>query len=168
MEAEIVNKVANANIEQIDLLDFVDKTPVQVIDLKDVLWNEFVLKEKDFRLWVKEHDWSKYANQNVQVYCSNDAIIPAWAYMLIVTQLGGAKQIIYGDAAQTKSDLFFANLENWDVSAYTDKIVMVKGCSLIPNPNKAYMVLTKKLMPVAKTVMFGEPCSAVPVYKKAK
>lgn len=166
MAEEIVNKVAGAQIEQIDLIDFTFKGEILAIDLKEQLWNELVLKEKEFRAWVKEHDWSKYANQTVTVYCSNDAIIPAWAFMLITAHLQDASQIICGSPAQAKSDLFFSNLENWDVQHLQDKRAMVKGCSNIPNPNKAYVELTKKLTPVVKSLMFGEPCSAVPVYKK--
>ena len=166
MEGEIVNKVANAGIEQIDLGDFVEKSPLMGIDLKDLLWNEMVLREKEFRNWVKEHDWTVYADMNVHIYCSNDAIVPAWAYMLLVTNLQNATTIIYGDEKRAKEDLFFANLENWNINDLTDKRVMVKGCSTIPNPNKAYVVLTERLVPVVKNLMFGEPCSAVPVYKR--
>ncbi len=168
MEGEIVNKVANAQIEQIDLLDFVAKGALKSIDLKDLLWNELVLREKEFRVWLKEHDWNQYENQNVQVYCSNDAIIPAWAYMLLVAHLQHAQGIYFGDEAKVKEDLFFDALNSWDVSHLENKIAMVKGCSNIPNPTKAYVVLTQRLVPVVKNLMFGEPCSAVPVFKKKK
>jgi hypothetical protein len=166
MEETIVNKVAKAQIEQIDLKDFVNKDQLLGIDVKELLWEELVLKEKEFRTWVKEHDWQQYTNQLVQVYCSNDAIIPAWAYMLITTQLENAKQVFFGDEEAVLEDVFFYNLNAWDVQHLEDKRVMVKGCSSIPNPQKAYVELTKKLMPVAKNLMFGEPCSAVPVFKR--
>ena len=166
MAEEIVNKVAGAQIEQIDLIDFTFKGTLLEIDLKDQLWNELVLKEKEFRAWVKQHDWSIYSNQTVAVYCSNDAIIPAWAFMLVTANLSEASRIICGSPETANSDLFFSNLENWDVSHLQDKRAMVKGCSNIPNPNKAYVELTKKLTPVVKSLMFGEPCSAVPVFKK--
>jgi hypothetical protein len=168
MEGEILNKVANAQIEQIDLLDFVAKRSLKSIDLKELLWNELVLREKEFRSWIKEHDWSVYTNQDVNIYCSNDAIVPAWAYMLIVANLEGAKSISYGDAKQVEEELFFKALNTWDVSHLENKIAMVKGCSNIPNPTKAYVVLTQRLVPVVKNLMFGEPCSAVPVFKKKK
>lgn len=168
MEGEIVNKVANAQIEQIDLLDFVDKNPLKSIDLKDLLWNELVLREKEFRTWIKDHDWDQYSNQNVQIYCSNDAVVPAWAYMLLVANLQNAKNIVYGDDKQAKEELFFKALADWDITNLKDKILMVKGCSNIPNPTKAYIVLTQRIVPIAKNLMFGEPCSAVPVYKKKK
>lgn len=167
MEGEIVNKVAEAGIEQIDLSDFKNNTEIWVIDLKDRLWNELVLKEKDFRDWVKDHDWSVYEGKIVSIHCSADAVIPSWAYMLITSKLE-LSTVFYGDAEKVKSDLFFSALENWDIDHLKDKRVMVKGCSDIPEPNKAYVVLTRRLMPIVKSLMFGEPCSAVPVFKKAK
>lgn len=166
MAEEIVNKVAQAGIEQIDLFDFLSRDEISVIDLKDQLWNEFVLKEKEFRQWVKDHNWEQYDAGRVAVYCSNDAILPSWAFMLVAAQLAKAKSVVYGSIQQAKEELFFTNLESWDTSHLKDKRVMVKGCSDIPNPNKAYVVLTKRLLPVVKSLMFGEPCSAVPVYKK--
>ena len=166
MSDEIVNKIAAAQIEQIDLASFLNKELILEIDLNEQLWNEMVLKEKDFRNWIKEHDWDQYKNQIVIVFCSNDAIIPAWAFMLITSSLSAAKEIICGDRKTAEGELFFANLENWKIEDLADKRVMVKGCSNIPNPNKAYTDLTKKLIPVVKSLMFGEPCSAVPVYKK--
>lgn len=166
MAEEIVNKVAQAGIEQIDLKSFVSNEKIIEIDLKDQLWNELVLKEKEFRQWVKDHDWEQYDGSVVCVFCSNDAIIPAWAYMLITSSLVGAKEVIQGDMNDAKEHLFFMNLDQWPIDHLQDKRVMVKGCSDIPKPNKAYVELTKKLHPVVKSLMFGEPCSAVPVYKK--
>lgn len=166
MAEEIVNKVAQAGIEQIDLKDFLFKGEIMTIDLKDLLWNELVLREKEFREWVNEHDWQQYTGKAVAIYCSNDAIVPAWAFMLITANLTEAYQIVFGNLQQAREDLFISNLKNWDVTRLSDKRVMVKGCSDIPAPNKAYVILTNKLVPVVKSLMFGEPCSAVPVYKK--
>lgn len=166
MAEEIINKVALAAIEQIDLASFKETNDILVIDLKDQLWNELVLKEKDFREWVGQHDWQQYANANVCIYCSSDAIIPAWAFMLVTAQLGHSKKVICADPKAAEAELFFSNLDNWSIDHLKDKRVMVKGCSNIPNPNRAYVELTNKLMPVVKSLMFGEPCSAVPVYKK--
>lgn len=166
MAEEIVNKVAQAKIEQIDLSTFKNQETVMSIDLKELLWNELVLKEKEFRTWVKDHDWKQYADKVVCLYCSNDAIVPSWAYMLLTSKLEDAKLVLHGNPAEVEEDLFFANLSNWDISHLQDKRVMVKGCSDIPDPNRAYIELTKKLQPVVKSLMFGEPCSAVPVYKK--
>ncbi len=168
MQDEIINKVAESGIEQIDLASFINKEPLFEIDLKSQLWNELVLKEKDFREWVKSHDWNQYSDQIVVIYCSNDAIIPAWAYMLITSQLEKAKNVICGSIDEAKEELFFNNLSSWDILPLADKRVMVKGCSNIPKPNKAYTVLTNRLIPTVKSLMFGEPCSAVPVFKKKK
>lgn len=166
MADEIVNKVAEAGIEQIDLKDFTLKEPVLEIDLKHQLWNELVLREKDFRDWVKSHDWSQYQNRVVVVYCSVDAIVPAWAYMLVTAELKDAKAVYCIEPSTIKSNYFFDQLANWNVEHLRDKRVMVKGCSDIPDPDRAYVTLTRKLVPVVKSFMFGEPCSAVPVYKK--
>lgn len=166
MSDEIINKVAGAQIEQIDLSSFLNKEPILEIDLKEQLWNELVLKEKEFRVWVKGHDWKIYENRIVAIYCSNDAIIPAWAFMLVTSNLANAKKIICANSEGASEELFFDNLRDWDIVGLQDKRVMVKGCSDIPNPNKAYTVLTRRLVPVVRSLMFGEPCSAVPVYKR--
>ena len=165
MADEIVNKVAGANIEQIDLSDFISRDTIVEIDLKDQLWNELVLKEKDFRAWVKTSDWTIFSDKVVCLFCSADAIIPAWAYMLVTSHLIDAQKIIFGDSAIAKEELFFDKLNGWDISSLENKRVMVKGCSDVPNPNKAFGVLTNRLQPVVKSLMFGEPCSAVPVFK---
>ena len=166
MADEIVNKIAQAQIEQIDLKDFLFKGEVKEIDLKDQLWNELVLKESDFRAWVKDHDWVTYDNEIVCVFCSADAIVPAWAFMLVTAKLNAAKKVIFGSPKDAQGQLFFEAISQWDVSQLENKRVMVKGCSDIPEPNKAYVEFTAKLLPVVKSLMFGEPCSAVPVYKK--
>ena len=166
MAEEIVNKVAQAGIEQIDLGDFMNREEILLIDLKDQLWNELVLKEKEFRQWVADHNWDQYNDKAVAVFCSNEAIIPAWAFMLVTAKLANAKSVVCGSVEEAKEELFFNNLNNWDIAHLEDKRVMVKGCSDIPNPNKAYVVLTDRLLPIVKSLMFGEPCSAVPVYKR--
>lgn len=166
MSEEIVNKVAGAGIVQLDLKDFLSRGTIISLDLKDQLWNELVLKEKEFRDWVKNHDWQQYDNQIVCVFCSADAIIPSWAYMIVASELSGAKKIHFGNLAQAREEEFFENLQGWNVGDLKDKRVMVKGCSDIPNPEKAYLILTRKLVPVVKSLMFGEPCSAVPVFKR--
>ena len=166
MAEEIINRIAQAGIEQIDLADFNVKQDIVGIDLKDRLWNELVLKEKDFRHWVKATDWTQYDGKYVHVFCSSDAIIPAWAYMLVTAELDKASVVYFGDLSEAQEQLFFDNLRNWDISHLKDKRVMVKGCSDIPNPQKAYVVLTRRLQPVVRSLMFGEPCSAVPVYKQ--
>lgn len=166
MSDQIINKVAEAGIEQIDLKDFVLKEPVLEIDLKNQLWNELVLKEKEFRDWIKNHTWNEYQKRVVSVFCSADAIVPSWAFMLVTAELKNAKAVYFALPKQVEEEYFFDQLRNWNVSHLADKRVMVKGCSDIPNPEKAYVMLTQKLVPVVKSLMFGEPCSAVPVYKK--
>ena len=166
MDEEIVNRVAQSGIEQIDLTSFKYKDELVGVDISEALWNGFVLKEDDFRNWVKEKNWDMYSGKAVHVFNSVDAIIPSWAYMLITAQLQNANSVLFGNRTSAESELFFKQLELWDVSPFKDKIVMVKGCSDIPDPEKAYLVLTRKLQPVVKTLMFGEPCSAVPVYKR--
>lgn len=166
MSGEIVNKVAEANIEQIDLISFKNQDELVGIDLKEQLWEGFVLREKEFRSWVKDHDWTQYNGKRVFIFCSTDAIVPAWAFMLVTTQLADSISIHCGDQKFTEEEIFFQNLNQWNIDHLDEVRVMVKGCSNIPNPNKAYVELTKKLQPQVKSLMFGEPCSAVPVYKK--
>ncbi|MGV6860272.1 MAG: DUF2480 family protein [Putridiphycobacter sp.] len=167
MAEEIVNRVAKANIIQIDLKDYLTKDPIFSFDLKQALWQEIALKEDVFRDFVKNFDWSTYANQQVGIFCSVDAIIPAWAYMVITTELKNVNATIYfGEEQAVKAELFFNNISDLDSDEFKDKRVMVKGCSDIPNPNKAFLEITNKLVPTVKSLMFGEPCSAVPVFKR--
>ncbi|MFK8038753.1 MAG: DUF2480 family protein [Crocinitomicaceae bacterium] len=167
MELPIENKVEKANIKQIDLIDFVGNAPIYPFDLKGGLWQGMAVKEKEFRQFIKDTDWSNFANQLVTIYCSVDAIIPAWAYMLATTELNKVEaKVFFGDSSATQEAIFFQNLHQMDLSPFTDERVMVKGCSNIPNPTRAYVELTNILVPVVKSLMFGEPCSAVPVYKK--
>ncbi len=166
MDLPIENKVAKANILQIDLLDYVSKTNLLTFDIKQGLWQEMVLKEKDFRQFIKAFDWEKYRNENVCLFCSVDAVVPAWAYMIVTTMLKKVDaNVLYGSQNQVREILFFENLSNIKIEEFTGQRVMVKGCSDIPSPTKAYVELTKLLMPTVKSLMFGEPCSAVPVFK---
>jgi hypothetical protein len=167
MAEEIVNKIAKANILQIDLGDFVSKTQIVEFDLKAGLWQEMVIKEDLFRDFIKTTNWSNFESKTVAVFCSVDAIIPAWAFMLVTTELKKINSNIYfGTSSEVKANVFFENLSNINVAELTDQRVMVKGCSDIPNPNKAYVDLTNLLVPAVKSLMFGEPCSAVPVFKR--
>lgn len=167
MSDEIINKVAKANILQIDLGDFVLKEQIHQFDLKQALWQEMIVKEDHFRDFIKGFDWSVYSGKTVAVYCSEDAIVPAWSFMLVVTKLKEVNAIIYfGDIEAVKEIAFFSNLLDMRVSDYENERVMVKGCSTIPNPNRAYVELTNLLVPKVKSLMFGEPCSAVPVFKR--
>jgi len=167
MSDEIVNKVAKANILQIDLGDFVSKDTILEFDLKQALWQEMVVKEDFFRDFVKSFDWSVYQSEQVALFCSQDAIVPAWAFMVITTELKNVDaKIHFGSLTEVKGRLFFENLLALNVSEFENQRVMVKGCSTIPNPNRAYVELTNLLVPAVKSLMFGEPCSAVPVFKR--
>ena len=167
MSDEIINKVAKANILQIDLGDFVSNETILEFDIKQALWQEMALKEDFFRDFIKTFDWSIYQSKTVTVFCSEDAIIPAWAFMVIATELKNVDATIhFGKLLEIKDKLFFNNLLALDTSEYENERVMVKGCSTIPNPNRAYVELTNLLIPSVKSLMFGEPCSAVPVFKR--
>ena len=167
MADEIINKVAKANILQIDLGDYLSKTSILEFDLKQGLWQEMVIKEDYFRDFIKSFDWSVYDSKLVALFCSIEAIVPAWAYMLITTQLKAVNASIhFGTIDQINERLFFKNLLSIDISQFENERVMVKGCSTIPDPNRAYIELTNLLVPSVKSLMFGEPCSAVPVFKR--
>lgn len=167
MAEEIINKVAKANIVQIDLADFLNKEDVLTFDLKQALWQEMIVKEDHFRGFIKNFDWSIYANEYVAIYCSEDVIVPAWSFMLVATKLKEVNATInFGDSSQVQEIVFFDKLSRINVNELENQRVMVKGCSSVPNPNRAYVELTNLLVPKVKSLMFGEPCSAVPVYKR--
>jgi len=164
---QIVNKVAESGIITLDLEQFYPKGEIGVFDMKDHLFMGLILKEKDFRTALQNLDWEQYKDKNVAVTCSADAIIPVWAYMLVATYLQPvAKEIIFGDENTLIQTIISKNLSAIDTSEYTDKRVVVKGCGEIKIPDAIYMEVTAKLRPVAKSIMYGEPCSTVPIYKK--
>ncbi len=167
MEAVIKNKVAESGIVTLDLEDYYPKGDIVVFDIKDYLFMGLILKEKDFRLALQNLDVENYRHKFVAVFCSADAIIPMWAYMLIASALQGiAKDIVFGDEKNLINTLFIKNIYGLNISDYEDKRVVVKGCGDIQIPETAYLEITNKLRPVAKTIMYGEPCSTVPIYKK--
>lgn len=167
MAEEIVNKVAESGIVTLDLEAYYPREPRMVFDLKDFLFMGMILKEKEFRESLKNHDWEAYRNHYVGVYCSADAIIPIWAYMLVTSYLQPvARDIILGDEKQLLQTLFIRNLSAIDVAQFEGKRIVVKGCGDTPIGEFAYLEITKMLMPVAKSIMYGEPCSTVPIYKK--
>lgn len=167
MAEEIINRVANSKVKTIDLEDFYPKGQRVLIDFKSWLYEEFVLKEKDFRLAVANHDWSQYQDCFIALHCSNDAIIPDWAFMLISVHLQPyAKQTIVGTLEQLETSLFQDFIGNLDLSEYKNLPIIIKGCSKKPIPLSAYIMLSQKLMPVAKSIMYGEACSAVPLFKR--
>jgi len=167
MSEEIVNKVAQSLLTTIDLEEYYPKEEIVVFDLKPFLFMELILKEKDFRASLQNTDWSVYQNKIVAVTCSADAVIPVWAYMLVATYLEPvAKNIIMGDEKKAIEISLLQKIQAINIDDYTDKRIVVKGCGNLPIGEFAYMEITKRLRPVVKSIMYGEPCSTVPVYKK--
>lgn len=166
---EIVNKVANSVLEVFDLEDYYPKGIRTQIDISQWLIEGFLLKEKDFREHLKNHDWSQYQDHYVAINCSTDAIIPAWASILVTIQLVPfAKKIINGTIEDLESSLYEELLLELDYSQYKDKPLIIKGCSKKPVPMRAYVLAATYLQPYAKSIMYGEACSAVPLYKVSK
>ena len=166
MENEIINKVANSGLITIDLEEYFPKGERVSFDLKPLLFQELILKEKDFREFIKEHDWPFYQNKFVAIICTADAIVPTWAYMLVSIALKPfAKKIIFGNLETLETVLYHDALQTINYSHYTDKRVVVKGCGNLPVIINAYVELVNGLRPFAKSIMYGEPCSTVPLYK---
>lgn len=169
MPEEIVNRVAKSPIITFNLENLYSKGERREIDIQQWLYEGFILKEKEFRATLKTTDWSQYNDCFVALYCSTDAIVPAWAFMLISTYLHPiAKKVIVGRQQDLEDILFAEAIKDLDVSSYENKPVIVKGCSDKPVPETAYILLIQKLQPIVKSLMFGEACSAVPLYKKRK
>lgn len=167
--SEIINRVANSQLITFDLEDFYPQGERVLFDIKDWLLEGFVLREKDFRERAKNFDWSVYKDAYVALTCSTDAVIPGWAYMLLTTYLTPhARKVVVGDLAALESLLYSQIIRDLDVSEYQDKPVIVKGCSRKPVPENAYIELIQKLQPVARSIMYGEACSSVPLFKKSK
>lgn len=166
---EIVNKVAGSGLVTIDLEEFYPKGERVVLDIKDQLFQGLLLREKDFREFIKQEDWSKYNGMYVAVTCSADAIIPTWAYMLLASALEPfAKKVVFGSAETLETVLYDELLRSLDVQQYKDARVVIKGCGNLPVPRAAYVELTRLLRPHVKSIMYGEPCSTVPIYKQPK
>lgn len=167
MDNPIINRVAGSGIVTFDLETLYHGGKRMELDIKDTLFMGMILKEKDFRDWLKNHDWEQYRDCNVAVFCSADAIIPNWAYMLIASRLSGvAHHFVFGNLADLENSLFQEAISAIQPEEYTNQRVVVKGCGDKNVPVAAYMEISRKLLPFVKTLMFGEPCSTVPVYKK--
>ena len=166
MAEEIINKVAESGLINLDLEEWYPQGERVLFDIAPLLWEGMALKEKDFRAFVKENDWSEYAGKYVAVQCSVDAIIPTWAYMLLASELQPhAKLVVFGTFEDVERTLFTQLLQKMDLEPYRDQRVIVKGCSRLPVPLDAYVQLVTKIRPVVKSLMFGEACSTVPLYK---
>jgi len=167
MQDEIVNKVAQSKLITFNLEDHYPQGNRVVLDIKDWLYEGFILKEKEFRAFVDAHDWSQYEGAYVAMQCSTDAIVPGWAYLLLSVKLSGiAKKAIQGSLVDLETSIYQSVIENIDVSEYQDKLIIIKGCSKKPVPANAYLFLAERLKPVAKSIMYGEACSSVPLYKR--
>lgn len=166
---EIINRVANSVLEVFDLEDYYPNGIRTQIDISQWLLEGFLLKEKDFREALKNHDWSQYQNHFVAIYCSTDAIVPAWANILVATYVAPfAQKVVSGNLNDLETALYQEILLTLDYTLYQDKPVIIKGCSKKPVPESAYIIAVQKLQPIAKSIMYGEACSAVPLFKKAK
>lgn len=167
IQENIINKVAESGLTSFDLADFYPQGERVVYDIKENLFHGLILKEKDFREFIKEHDWVQYQGKHVAITCTADAIVPTWAYMLLANRLAPyAKTIVFGTLETLETVLFENALSNLDLEQYRNQRIVLKGCGDIPVPVSAYVDLTAKLTKVAKSIMYGEPCSTVPIFKR--
>lgn len=164
---EIVNRVQQSGLISMDLADFKPSVSMVELDISEQLWQGLVLKEKDFRAWVKENDWAVFDGKAVYVHCKVDAIIPTWAYMLIGSRLlPHASDFVIGSKTDLEKHLMLKRIQSEPLEDYIDGRIIIKGCADIADPAFAMTELVKHLQPVAKSIMYGEPCSTVPVFKR--
>ena len=169
IQETIVNKVAQSGLITVDLADFSPRGERVVYDIKDNLFHGLILREKDFREFVKSHDWQQYTGKYVAITCTADAIVPTWAYMLLANQLAPyAKEVVFGDLETLETLLFERALNRLDMERYRDQRVVVKGCGDTPIPESAFVKFTVLLSQAARSVMYGEPCSTVPIFKRSQ
>ena len=167
---EIVNKVENSGLIQVDLLDYLPKQNELVpFDFAPFLWEGLVLREKEFRASLKEHDWSQYQDKVVYLFCSSDAILPSWAFLLVNTYLSPiAKMAVAGNKDDAKQAALIQAINELDLKQFENGKLIVKGCSDLPDSSNAMMTFFSRVQTVCSSIMFGEPCSTVPIYKKPK
>ncbi|NML67845.1 DUF2480 family protein [Hymenobacter sp. RP-2-7] len=169
MEPLFVNRVASSGLVTLNLEEYIHPGERVVYDIKDNLFHGLMLREKDFREFIKTHDWAQYAGQNVAIICSADAIVPTWAYMLLATKLQAhAHHYVFGSLEALEQSLFEQAIARLNPADYQDAKLVVKGCGDKPVPTFAYVAIMQRLLPVAASIMYGEPCSTVPLYKKPK
>jgi hypothetical protein len=167
IQENIINKVASSGLLTFNLEDYYDKGERLVYDIKDNLFHGLMLREKDFREFIKMHDWSAYAGKNIAITCSAGAIVPTWAYMLLANKLQPfAHEVVFGNLETLDAVLFSKALAKVDLQNYAGERVVIKGCADIDVPVSAYVEITSLLTPVVKSIMYGEPCSTVPIYKR--
>lgn len=169
MADEIINKVSNSKLITLDLEELYPEGERVLFDIKDWLFDQIILKEKDFRASVKDHDWSRYENTYVALTCSVDAIIPSWAYLLLSSELAPySKKIVVGNLELLETSLFQDIIQNLSIESFKEKPIIIKGCAQKPIPASAFSMLIHKLQPIAKSIMYGEACSTVPLFKKKR
>ena len=169
MKEEIINRVANSKLITIDLEDFYPNEERVSIDISQWLFEGLILREKEFRQVIHSYDWQQYSGQYVALHCSSDAIIPGWAYLLISSALQPfAKKTIVGTLEVLEILLYQDIIANFDPAPFKDKSIIIKGCATKPIPENAYVLLLQKLQPIARSLMYGEACSSVPLYKASK
>lgn len=167
MSEEIVNRVANSKLVTFNLEDLYPKGERLAFDISSWLLEGIVLREKEFREKAKEHDWNQYQDTYVALYCSTDAIVPGWAYLLLSLHLTPyTKKVVVGSLEELESILFAELIKDLDVSEFHNKPIIIKGCAHKPIPQNAYVLLAQKMQPIAKSIMYGEACSSVPLFKK--
>lgn len=167
MSESFINKVTESGLISLDLAQYIPTNDILVFDIKPYLFMELILKEKDFRASLSAIDWNQFENKIVGIFCSADAIIPMWANMLIVANLSPfAKSVYFGDEQKTRELVLLDEIQKIDAASFIDHRVVVKGCGDTPIGESAFIAITQKLRPVVKSIMYGEPCSTVPVYKK--
>jgi hypothetical protein len=164
---EIINKVAQSGIVSVDLETFFPDAEISIFDIKDFLFKGLILREKDFRVALANIDWKQYTGKYITITCSADAIIPQWAYMLVcVYAQPYARSVLFGTANEALRTIYFLEMQKIDIEQYRNARIVVKGCSNKPVPPDAYVFITNLLRPVAKSIMYGEPCSTVPLFKR--
>ena len=167
MAEEIINRVANSKLVTFDLEEIYPEGERVLFDIKDWLYEGLILREKEFRDFVSKHNWEQYQDAYVAITCSSDAIVPGWAYMYIASQLQSfAKKVVKGNLEDLENSIYQEILDHLDVSEFADKPIIIKGCSTKPVPENAYVIATNKIQAVAKSVMYGEACSSVPIFKR--
>jgi hypothetical protein len=164
----IVNRVAKSPLQPLDLEDYLSSAPAVHFDLKDVLFEGLILREKDFREFLKAHDWAQYEGKNVRLHCSTDAVIPIWAYMLLTVHLQDANLVVQGDEQDLEKALILQAVNRMAADVEDNAKVVIKGCGKIQNKEYAYTEMTRALLPKVSSLMYGEPCSTVPVFKRKK
>lgn len=167
IQENFVNKVAASGLITFNLEEYYHPGERLVYDIKDNLFHGLMLREKDFREFIKTHDWASYTGKNIAVICSADAIVPTWAYMLLANKLKPfANEVVFGSLETLEAVLFTKALAKIDLNAFAGERVVIKGCADIDVPTSAYVEITSLLTPVVKSIMYGEPCSTVPIYKR--